>query len=1117
MGATSSLSGGGLGGFDLGMILTIVFLSFVLLGFIVGLIRGLKKTIIRMIWILVLGVITIFITTPLTLHLVRADISAIPFIGDVLNGAKSIEEFLTITLSQAIEGVDIQIVKNVVALLTSVVAMFISGIVFLLLFIILKYLSIPFYAILNIFIGRTKKGKSKHRFIGGLVGMVLGVVIFTFISTPFVGYVNVIKQIDKINVPSVALARAVDESGDKNNGGLISNSPFGEILNDLSSSPVMVIYNSTGLKKLQILMFNETSAVTVDGEKIKINDEVDAFGKILVNVAPFTDGTYDLSNMEELTNDPEQFQAVLDGVNGVIDSLYESKILKKSMTYAMPLVKTFIEDTVVEVIETNESISSDLKDPTVVVIKDFCNGLLDAEAEDVRTALGAVFNIVKVLPKLSVENPMEALTIDDFGTLGNVLDAFIESGLVKGESISNLVPEIINVVINTSDDSSIPESLRSVLTDVKESFENNNDMVYSNEFKAIGEIVIGINDLNLEDDSEGFNANKIKHVGTILDNSASHNSVIITNTLIDDIVLTMLDMLDLGDVSSDSEFEDIFDKIKTPFEEHTITSYAVEFDAIAETISLFNDVGNEEAINYSNFGERLDGIVNKGSKIINHAFVNDFIHLLIDEIAEVETQDFDFTETLEDIKNNFTGNDLSYKVEFVSIEKIINLVDNLEDSDFEITKLGSTFDEIIALDSKVITRQIINSMIQQAIDVVVDIDTPSHADFTSNIQGIKDGFNRNDLVYTTEFNAIDELIDSINSMQESDYDLIEIGKNLDDIVAHNSKVVSKSLINEFLSSSFKDYVTEDCISHAGKLATSLSTIKSRLVDPNYEIASYETEFTAIDKLIEISEVAGAVTITHIEDKVLENGTKSISEVFDDKIKDSILVGDSGLIEMGVLLKEFEEANNGKAGKRDYTEIILIIEDNFDALKPTVKCGSNKNLNSNNTLSYQDITHAFTEIVTYLDSEETKITDQTEFDIHIANRYESVLYKLESNILLDKNGTRAVAAYVADEIADVLEEKAVQASSVPTVANKIREVKTIILNYKDYVDRPNTLVNNRLDELEPYDKAGPHEYVYSTDGFKTNVTYTTDSSVLPSGKYAYRNCPFSSIAELLPTT
>ncbi len=1103
MGEASSLGSNGLG-VNFGMIVTIIFLAFVLFGFIVGLVRGFKKSFIRTIWILVLGIVSIFITIPLTLSLIRADISAIA--GSVLNGAKSIEEFLIITLSQSIEGIDTQAVANIVTLLTSVVAMFISGIVFLILFIILKYLSLPFYWILNIFIARNKDGK-KRRLLGGLFGVFLGIILFTFMSTPFVGYVNAVREVDKLVQIPVASASSSEEDANTS-GGIISGTPAEQILNELSNSPIMLLYDAVGLKKLQIYIFNETSSVKVNGEKIKINDELEAFGKILVYVTPLTDGTYEFSNIEELSKNPEQFQGFIDTLNNLIDSLYESKILKASISYAMPVVKTFIEDTVIGVIENSTDIDPTLIDPTVAVLKDFCDGLLEADSNDIRTALNAVFNIVKVLPKLNGENAMENLTTDDFGVIGNVFDSFVASGLVKSENISALVPAVIDIVINTSDESSIPQELRGILEDVRESFKNNTTMVYSNEFKAVGEIIVGISNLNLENEGEEFDANLIKEIGAVLDKTASHNSVIFTNALLDDIVLTMFDMVGLGGIDEDSEYEDIYNRIKTPFENHTVTSYAVEFDAIAEAISLFNTLNEEETFDYSNFGEKLDAIIAKGSKCINHDFVNNLIKVFIDDIANVETEDIEFTETLDSIKNNFTGNNLSYKVEFVSIEKLITIVDDMEEDNFEISRLGATFDEIIDLNSKVMTRQIINSLIQESIDVLVDVDTPSNADFTSNIQSIKEGFNRTDLRYSHEFGAIEELINSINSMQEKDFSLIQIGKDLDDVIAYDSKIVTKSLINSFMEASFNDFVPTETISHAGKLTEPIKDIKSRLKDPNYNIASYETEFTAIDKLLEVSEVVGEVTITHIEDKILENGTKTIGDVFDETIKDSVLVGDSGLNEMSILLKEFEEANNGQNGKRDYRNIILIIENNYEALKPSVKCGSNKNLTASNTLSYKEVTHAFTEIVTYLDSEETKITDQTEFDVNIANRYESVLSKLQSNMMLQKHGTRAVAAYVADEIASVLEQQAIDH---PEGAVAIRGVKTIMLNYKEYLNRPTTLSNNRLNEEEPYDKAG-NEYVYSTDGFVTNISYPTTQ---PENNFAFRNCPFSSIAKLLP--
>ena len=187
-----------------------LFLLFVVFGFLVGLIRGLKKTVIRAIWIIVIGVLLIFITTPIAVSLLKADITWIPGISGVLQGCASAQEFLAFTITQSIKGISAQDIEPIISFFTSIVAMFVSGILFLVFFILLKYLSLPLYWILNIFIGK-KKG-SKRRLLGGAVGAILGVVIFTFISTPIVGYVNAAKKIDQI---TAGLVQTGEESADE--------------------------------------------------------------------------------------------------------------------------------------------------------------------------------------------------------------------------------------------------------------------------------------------------------------------------------------------------------------------------------------------------------------------------------------------------------------------------------------------------------------------------------------------------------------------------------------------------------------------------------------------------------------------------------------------------------------------------------------------------------------------------------------------------------------------------------------------------------------------------------------------------------------------------------------
>ena len=81
-----------------------LFLVFVVFGFLVGFLRGLKKTVIRTIWILLIGVGLIFATTPLALYAVRSDITWIPGIEGVFKGCTSVEEFIALTVSQSLKA-----------------------------------------------------------------------------------------------------------------------------------------------------------------------------------------------------------------------------------------------------------------------------------------------------------------------------------------------------------------------------------------------------------------------------------------------------------------------------------------------------------------------------------------------------------------------------------------------------------------------------------------------------------------------------------------------------------------------------------------------------------------------------------------------------------------------------------------------------------------------------------------------------------------------------------------------------------------------------------------------------------------------------------------------------
>ena len=1750
--------------------ISLLFLLFVVVGFLVGLIRGLKKTVIRTIWVVVIGILLMFITTPIALSLLRSDITWIPGIAEAFQGASSLEEFLAITITQSVEGINAQDVQPLISFATSLVAMFISGILFLVFFILLKLLSLPLYWILNIFIGKSKGGKK--RLLGGAVGALLGVLIFTLVSTPIVGYVNIVKKIDDIPINGLVPAPYTASADEDNGGGIISSSPAGEILNSLDDSVVMKVYGAIGLKNLQLVIFNQTSAVKISGETIKINNEIDSIGNVVVQILPFVDGTIDVSNFEAIMNDPDQLEYFSTSVSGLLTSLYDSKLFTTALDTAMPLITSALEDAIVGSLTESSGLDPTLVEPISNMLSDFLNGIANSEPEKISQSFTSVFEVIAIFPKLSGEEGINSLTGEDFSKLGGVLDTFIDSGLIKQQTINELIPAVLDMALNAmSAEGEIPEVVTTLINDLKQAFQSG-DISYANELKVIGELVACFTSLDI---SEGnITAEQLKSLGASLDVAFSHNSKILTRALVDDLVVGIIDMLTENQDPEFEKFSEVFELVKKPFENHEITSYEKEFDAFGEILDYVTNLDTTEELDLVEVGKKLDGVLAKDSKIINREFVNSVITILIDEftteldedlkptlekikenvttkeisfekefgsiqklldtiesiegeeldlssigktldeviaesdiidhsivngaieividkfsgeidedlkptvediknkitnteisfekelgaiqklldtfdvmeqesidlssigktldeviaesdiidhalvnnainvlidqvandisedyretidtikdgfsgddivyenefeaidiifiiIEDMDGEDIDLAKlgedldyifvtiqskvvtrelvnstiqllidvttegigeenketideikngfdrddlvykdeflaldslldifeyangdsvdlsavgeqidttlaigskiitrslindtiqilideatdgvdsqyqetiteikngfnsnelvyeteflaleslldvinyagstdvdlsnvgkqidetlalnskiitpslinsciqilideatdgvnsehqgTITEIKNGFTGDDLVYETEFLALESLLDIFDFVGDSDVDLAKVGVQLDKTLELNSKIITRSLINSSIKTLIDdategvnskhnstittikngftgdnlsytteflaldslldifdfaggndvdlakvgvqldqtldlgskiitrtlindsiqILIDdatdgvnakhqdtittikngftgdnlsytteflaldslLDIFDYADnsdvdlsnvgkqidetidlnskiitrtlvndsiqiliddatdgvdaqYNGIISDVKEGFNSSNLTYETEFDALDKLLDVINSAsvdtdlqsvgQKLDYivdvlkskiitrnvinttikhiidesttdihdtnvintvtkikngfnrtdlsyelelstidtlieiidrveqghiDLIKFGKDLDADLALNGKIITKTLINEFIASSFDTFVTADDIAHAGSLATSLSNIKVRILDSNYQIESYETEFTAVDKLIQISTVAGNLSIQDVDKKLFDGNTKTIGEVFDDKIKDSILLGDCGLDVIDSLIDTLKNHNDGEGGNRDYTKIVSIIESNFDAIKPNVKCASNKNLNQSGTVTYNELAHSFAEIEHYLDDTTHKVTGQTEFTLDLAEYYEESLNAMQDNILLGVKGTRAIASYICDEVAVILEDKA-QAMPYPDVANIIRSYKDIILNYKAYLERPETLANNKLSEKEPYTTNGANEYVTSTDGFKTNITFT---STKPASNFAYRTNPFTSIA------
>lgn len=148
--------------------LNIVLLVFVAFGFLVGIIRGLKKTAFRGLFLIITVIIALFITMPITELLLGIKVQSTITIGNnaPIEGMYTIKENISYLIEEFLGREFVSQNPQSVELILSLPIMIINTIVYVLVFIILKYLLLPInFIIYKLSFGRRHKIES-HSFSG---------------------------------------------------------------------------------------------------------------------------------------------------------------------------------------------------------------------------------------------------------------------------------------------------------------------------------------------------------------------------------------------------------------------------------------------------------------------------------------------------------------------------------------------------------------------------------------------------------------------------------------------------------------------------------------------------------------------------------------------------------------------------------------------------------------------------------------------------------------------------------------------------------------------------------------------------------------------------------------
>lgn len=267
-------------------------------GFVLGLIRGCNRSILRIVLIIACAVAALFLK----------DIISNAIMGLEIEG-KTVPQLLQESFAQ--EGQEMP--ESLVNFITQLATLLIGIVAYFITFFVLQGASwIIIFPIMKLII---RKGKKKRALIGGVVGLVQGLVIAFVVCVPMTG---LLIQVDKISAlmedmpteqaqvadEKLIAAMSVEEGGEEGGDmGQMPEMPFGNFnLSEFTSSPVCKAYYSLGGWYFDIVSTVKDS----EGKELKLSTVTDVL-KTIVSIS--TDVIELEESIKELTNpeaDPEE-------------------------------------------------------------------------------------------------------------------------------------------------------------------------------------------------------------------------------------------------------------------------------------------------------------------------------------------------------------------------------------------------------------------------------------------------------------------------------------------------------------------------------------------------------------------------------------------------------------------------------------------------------------------------------------------------------------------------------------------------------------------------------------------------------------------------------------------
>lgn len=446
--------------------------------------------------------------------------------------------------------------------------------------------------------------------------------------------------------------------------------------------------------------------------------------------------------------------------------------------------------------------------------------------------------------------------------VGEIFDT-VKTAFISQDNYNTLINFAKTKLEDLVEDGLDIENIDSVIDDLSSVTSWKTELSYLADLYKVGVRIY--NEMPSLEDLTQENNTLLKQIGAALDKAVDMPGVSGSKIISDQNIRAVLealitygnfeqlnDVLDIVVKDGVTVKQSILDNIwNTTTNTTNVDKWETEFENIKNVLKI--DFG-EGDISLDKAGEVADYITK--SKIFTAEILNAIVFDYVDDGLPEDLKTLKAVKDLKtNIKNNSSEEGFSYKTEFANFEKIVDALDAEYEPDANNTReekkliaLGKAFDEILKSNSMVITKDVVNGLIEHFVDDYVDDMTIDNG-LKTIVLKMKNNLSSIDS-YEAEFKDIFKLSSIVSSGSAT---LTQIGAKLDEIVAttptHNaSKLITKSLISELIVYYIDDKVDATEVAANG-LTSVVESIKTNASTKT--IVSYATEFTHLQNLADL--------------------------------------------------------------------------------------------------------------------------------------------------------------------------------------------------------------------------------------------------------------------------